>query len=102
MRNRRPFRSSLGLEVLEGREVPAVLFVDNAADFTVTTDQGALGLDVGDTVTWTPGAGSAHGAPVQNLTLGTNAFTTIQAAVSKAAAGDTIRVGSGTFAENVT
>ena len=32
-----------GLEVLEGRDVPAGLYVDNLGDFTITTDQGAAG-----------------------------------------------------------
>lgn len=94
-------RSVLGVQCLESRETPAVFFVDNASDFIVTTDQGAVGLDSGDTVTWNPGIGSAHGGQVQNLTLGTNAFTSVQAAVNAAAAGDTIRVASGAFAEQV-
>jgi hypothetical protein len=87
------------VEFLEGREVPAVIFVGNPSDYTITKDQNVLGvLDSGDTVTWKPG----HGRQVPNLTFGTNAFTSIQAAVNAAKAGDTVRVGSGTFAENVT
>src|SRR5262245_2881308 len=101
MRRKSTRRSVLGVQCLESRETPAVLFVDNTSDFIVTTDQGAIGLDIGDTVTWSPGSGSAHGGQVQNLTLGTNAFTSVQAAVNAASAGDTIRVGSGTFTESV-
>ena len=97
-------RSALhGLEVLDGRVVPAVVVVDNPGDYTITNDQGAIGtLDNGDIVTWNPGAGSAHGGQVENLTFGTHAFTSVQAAVNAATAGDMIRVGSGTFAEKVT
>src|SRR5439155_21497868 len=51
--------------------------------------------------TWDPGAGSQHGGAVAGLTFGTNAFSTIQSAVTAASAGDTIRVGPGTFAEGV-
>jgi hypothetical protein len=86
------------LESLEGREVPAVMFVDNPGGYKLTNDQGVPGLHSGDTVTWNSGDGKS----IKNLTFGKNAFTSIQAAVNAAKAGDTVRVGSGTFAENVT
>src|SRR6188472_1506977 len=70
------------LEALEDRVLLSVntLYVDNAADLVVTNDQGAPGLDNGDTVTWNPGAGSALGAAVPGLTFGTTAFSSIGAA----------------------
>ena len=100
-------------ESLEDRVTPATLYVDNAAagnvitgvtcgDFTVTDDQGTIGiLDLGDEVTWNPGAGSAHGGPVTNLEFGTQAFSSIQSAITFATATDTIRVAPGEFAENL-
>src|SRR5262249_3754120 len=69
-------RARLRLQALEDRLAPATLYIDNPAagnaiaagfsgDFQVTNDQGAIGtLDSGDTVTWSPGAGSAHGTAV--------------------------------------
>src|SRR5262245_2861931 len=77
-------------ETLEDRRLLATLYVDNPGDFVITTDQGAPGLDNGDTVTWNPGAGSQHGPAVTGLTFGTNAFSTIQSAVTAATAGDTL------------
>ena len=77
--------------------------MDNPGDYIITTDQGAGGLDNGDTVTWNPGPGSAHGGPVAGLTFGTHAFSTIQDAVNAAVDGaDAIRVGPGTFSQLVT
>ncbi len=90
------------MEGLEDRRLLATLYVDDPTGFTITTDQGAAGLDAGDTVTWDPDPGSAHSpTPVTGLAFGTMAFTSIQAAVDAATAGDTIKVGSGTFAETV-
>src|SRR5262245_63927080 len=89
------------LESLEARLVPSTLYVDNPGDFFITNDQGAPGLDNGDTVTWNPGAGSAHGAHVPNLTFGTDAFGTINSAIAAALNGDIIRVAGGTFNEDV-
>src|SRR5688572_1007565 len=97
---RRPARKrALRFEPLEDRSVPASLYVDNPGDFTITFDQGAAGLDDGDTVSWTPSGGS-H-LPVAGLTFGTDAFGTIQSAVTAAVAGDTVNVANGTFSELV-
>src|SRR5262245_44830057 len=82
------FVSRINLEQLEDRRLLATLYVDNALDYAITTDTAPNGLSNGDTVTWNPGAGSQHGSPVTGLTFGTNAFSTIQAAVNAAAAGD--------------
>ena len=91
------------VEVLEPRIAPANLFVDNAGDFVITTDTGSPGLTNGDTVTWNPGVGSGHAGPQTGLIFGTNAFSTIAAAITAASStGDTIRVGPGTFAESIT
>ncbi len=95
------FLSRPTVENLEDRRLLAILYVDNPGDYTITTDQGAAGLDNGDTVTFNPGAGSQHGGPVAGLTFGTNAFSTIGSAVTAATAGDTVRVGPGTFTEAV-
>ena len=102
MRTRRSrFFARPRVESLESRRLLATLYVDNPGDYVITTDQGAAGLDNGDTVTWDPGAGSAHGGPVTGLTFGTDAFGTIGGAVTAAASGDTIRVAGGTFNELV-
>jgi hypothetical protein len=81
----------------------ATLYVDNPADFIITTDQGNPGLDDGDIVVWNPGAGSQHGLAVAGLVYGSTAFGSIQAAVNaaNAAGGDTIRIAPGTFSELV-
>ena len=92
-------------EVLEDRTLLSTFYVDNATDYVITTDQGATGLDNGDTVTWDT-AGTHAAGPVAGLRFGTDAFSTIQDAVNAAAASadatDTIDVAAGTFTENVT
>lgn len=95
----------LHVEGLEDRRMLATFYVDDA--FAVTNDTGPTGLSTGDTVTWQAGADSAHApSTVTGLTFGTNAFTSIQAAVNAAAstpeANDLIAVGAGTFNESVT
>ncbi|QDV17780.1 hypothetical protein Pan153_24350 [Gimesia panareensis] len=79
-------------EVLEDRTLLTTLFVDDS--LVITNDQGAGGLDAGDTVTFASGeAGETAG-----LIFGTNAFDTINDAVTAAAAsGDTIQVAAGTY-----
>ncbi len=54
--------------------------------YTITNDQGASGLDAGDTVTWN----GINGGPVAGLIFGTDAFSTVVEAV--AATGGTGRV----------
>jgi uncharacterized repeat protein (TIGR01451 family) len=102
-RNRLLRSAFLRVEGLEDRRLLATFYVDDT--FSVTTDTSPGGLSAGDTVTFQAGAGSAH-SPVAGLTFGTNAFTSIQAAVNAAAgtpeANDLILVGSGTFNESVT
>ncbi|HUE73169.1 MAG TPA: right-handed parallel beta-helix repeat-containing protein [Pirellulaceae bacterium] len=90
------------LETLESRCLLATFYAGNEDDYIITNDQGAAGLDNGDTVTFSPNpsAGSGHSV-VPDLTFGTEAFTTIQGAVDAAAAGDTVRVAPGTYAESV-
>ena len=106
---RRPTRSSrvvrnlktiFRVELLEDRLTPSSLYVDNPADFIITTDQGAPGLDAGDTVTFNPSGGTQTSH--SGLVYGTNAFGTIQSAVDAATAGDIINVAQGTFSEAVT
>lgn len=75
--------------------VYADTYVDEPGDFTITTDQGANGLDAGDTVTWSsPNLGSQTG-----LVFGTDAYTSIQAAVDTAIDGGTVFIARGTYAE---
>ncbi|QDT41467.1 hypothetical protein Pan241w_15280 [Gimesia alba] len=84
-------------EVLEDRTLLTTLFVDDS--LVITNDQGAGGLDAGDTVTFAFGeAGETVG-----LIFGTNAFATINDAVTAAAAtGDTIQVAAGTYSGLIT
>lgn len=86
------------LESLEDRRVLAVLYVANDSGFTVTNDTAPPGLSAGDTVTWN---GGGQFSAVQNLTFGTNAFDSINAAISAANSGDTIDVAPGTYSEQV-
>jgi 6-phosphogluconolactonase (cycloisomerase 2 family) len=54
---------------------PADFFVDDAGDYLITNDQGAQGLDFGDTVTFDP-----NGSVIAGLIFGERAFTTINGA----------------------
>ncbi len=100
---RRRGRPTAAIEILEQRLLLSTFYVDNAADFVITNDQGNAGLDAGDTVTWT---GEMHPAPpAEGLIFGTTAFANIQEAVNAAEAStdptDTINVGAGQFVENL-
>ncbi len=81
-------RPALSLESMEDRITPAALWVDN------TPFIAGPGADV-----FTPNGGDQ--TLTTGLTLGTNLFTTIGAAVAAANAGDTINVADGTYAEQV-
>lgn len=104
-RRQRRRSAFLQVEGLEDRRMLATFYVDDS--FLITSDTDPSGLSPGDTVTWQAGSGSAHSpSTVSGLTFGTNAFTSIQAAVDAAAStaeeNDLILVGSGTFVGRVT
>jgi hypothetical protein len=91
--------STSRFESLESRSMLAAnLYVDNVADYLITSDTGAAGLSAGDTVTWQSGSA----AEITGLIYGTTAFGTIGTAVTASTAGDTINVAPGTFSELVT
>ncbi|MES2793629.1 MAG: right-handed parallel beta-helix repeat-containing protein, partial [Planctomycetota bacterium] len=97
---KRSGRSIIGtLESLEDRIVLTALTTDFYVDdtFVITNDVGAAGLSVGDTVTFA----NAEAGQTTNLIYGANAFSTIQAAVTAASAGDTVNVAVGTYVESV-
>jgi hypothetical protein len=86
-----------GAQVDIGAVESTVTYVDDLADdYSLTHDQGASGLDDGDTVTWN---GSALGAPVAGLTFGTDAFLTINDAIAAASPGTTVYIAQGTYTE---
>ncbi len=89
------------LERLEDRLTPApmTLFVANPGTYTDPAHPG--NPQTGDAVTWNPGANTSFTGSVPGLTYGTNAFGTIQSAVTAASSGATIEVAAGTYAENV-
>ena len=63
-------------------------------DFVITTDQGATGLDDGDIVSWI-----GVDATVTDLVFGTDAFTSIQAAVDAVDDEGTVHIAAGTYHE---
>ncbi|QGJ69306.1 Hypothetical protein PBC10988_9790 [Planctomycetales bacterium 10988] len=86
----------LQIESLEARNLLTTFYADDS--YFIENDQGASGLDAGDTVTF------AHNEPgeVTGLIFGTDAFSTIQEAVDASTLNNTVLVGTGTFHENVT
>lgn len=101
-RHRTPI-AALRSEDLEVRCLLSTFYVDEITNYVETTNGGGTPgvVDDGDTVTWDPGLGSAHGGPVANLTFGTDAFTTLTEAIGPAVDNDTILIGSGIFTEGV-
>ncbi|OYV84946.1 MAG: hypothetical protein B7Z73_14495, partial [Planctomycetia bacterium 21-64-5] len=95
--------SILRYERLEDRTLLSItqtFYVANPAAFTDTGNPGNQGNPHnGDTVTWN--GGGQFTSPVAGLTYGTNAFGSIQAAVTAASSGDTIDVAPGTYSEQV-
>jgi len=81
-------RSKPQLEHLEDRLAPAVLYVDN------TPNVNGPGLDE-----FTPAGGAQ--VLTGGLTLGTDLFTTVGAAIAAASPADTINVADGTYSENL-
>ena len=84
------------VQALEDRATPAQLLVAAPGALSILADVGTPGLSTGDTVRVTLGGGQFTDA-----TMGTNAFTTVEAAVqaanTNADAANTIRVTAGTF-----
>ena len=86
--------------------IPETIYVDNPGDFVITANQGAAGLDNGDTVTWI-GNPSIGTDDVTGLVFGATAFGTITSALVATEIADTtalttIKVGYGTFVEHLT
>lgn len=97
-RTRRPARGTLQLETLCDRVVPAVGLSTVNDNWVVITDVGTPGLSTGDTVrndADTIAPGTIIGV------LGTDAFTSINDAVTNTVAFGTVRVLEGTYSENV-
>ncbi len=92
LRGWRHARRRLHLEALEARQMLAILYVDD--NFDITNDVAPAGLSAGDQVTFAPGE---FGFEQAGLTFGTNAFSSITAALTPAAINDTVQIGTGTF-----
>ena len=71
----------------------AATWVARAEDFIIDIDNGNVGLDAGDSVTWE----SQTQGNQSGLTLGFNAFTSIEGAIEATCAGGTIKIGQGTY-----
>ena len=77
------------------------IYVDQSAEFVVTTDTGAAGLSNGDTVTWLGSPGTAD--DVTGLIFGHTAFASVQSAIDAVVfGGTTIQLAPGTYNENLT
>ena len=70
------------------------VYVAPLDDFTITTDQGATGLDPGDTVTW-----NGRHATITDLTLGENALTSVALGTNHVCESGTVFLAGGTYAE---
>src|SRR5262245_23692982 len=108
-RNKRRLARAIGpcvrdIEQLENRRLLAasVYVGENlASDFTITNDTAPAGLSAGDTVTWNPGGTQHPQGAVPGLIFGTDAFTSINAAIAAVDTGGTVYVEAGTYNENV-
>lgn len=93
------------VESLEQRLLlSATTYVDEAGDYIITNDQGAGGLDTGDTVRWVGFDGVDDGGAnddVDSLIFDTDAFVTLQDAVDNTDPAGTVNIGPGTFDGNV-
>jgi nitrous oxidase accessory protein NosD len=78
-------------------------YVANSADYTITNDaDSSSSLTAGDTVVWNAN-GTLHSQPaVFGLVFGTDAFTSVQAAVNAAPPGATVFAAAGTYTERLT
>jgi hypothetical protein len=82
--------------------IAETLYVDEPADYIITTDNGAAGLDAGDIVTWIGDGTAGNADDVTGLAFGSTAFDAIQDAVNAVAIPDqTVRIADGMFFENV-
>ncbi|HQU45072.1 MAG TPA: right-handed parallel beta-helix repeat-containing protein, partial [Pirellulales bacterium] len=91
-------RRALSVEPLEDRRLLSVTtaYVAPAADYTDPNNPG--NPQPGDTVTWN--GGGQFTSPVPGLIFGTDAFTSIAAAVANVSSGGTVDVAPGTYDEH--
>lgn len=81
-------------EPLEERALLSITtFVDDFSNWSISVDQGAAGLDAGDTVVWQQGTAEE----VIDLTWGTDAFDSIQDAIDATDLDGTVRIAGGTY-----
>ncbi|HEY7091228.1 MAG TPA: hypothetical protein VH518_24240, partial [Tepidisphaeraceae bacterium] len=88
-------RCLLAASVYVGEPLPS--------DFTITNDADSSGPVVptnGDTVTWNPGGTQHPQGAVPGLIFGTDAFSSLGAAIAGADAGGTVYVEAGTYSGN--
>ena len=88
--------------------IAKTIYVDNPGDFLITDDADmSSSLTNGDTVTWIGNPGDGGTDDVTGLIFGATAFGTVTSALNATETGETtslttIRVGYGTFFENLT
>jgi hypothetical protein len=95
------FRTAM-CEGLESRQLMAVMTADQPGDFVMVNDVAPAGFSAGDTVSWKGFDGVVGGADdITGLTVGVNAFGSIQDAINTSLPGDTIKVGPGVYTETL-